>query len=116
MIRVPVGPPATPVAITGCPSARSAWATFTPLAAGHRGLLHGAVAAAAEPEVGHGEGLVDGGVEGDGDDHLTSRQSIAHSEQQHDGGDEDGDPDEQGQGYPRAEVSTLRPRIGHRSR
>ena len=31
MIRVPVGPPATPVAITGCPSAFRARATFTPL-------------------------------------------------------------------------------------
>jgi hypothetical protein len=30
-MRVPVGPPATPVAITGWPSARSARATFTPL-------------------------------------------------------------------------------------
>ena len=31
MMRVPVGPPATPVAITGWPSAFSALATFTPL-------------------------------------------------------------------------------------
>ena len=42
------------------------------LAAGHGGLLDRAVAA-AEPEVRHGERLVDRGVEGDGDDHLTSR-------------------------------------------
>src|SRR4051812_12095160 len=31
MMRVPVGPPATPVAITGIPSVFSARATFTPL-------------------------------------------------------------------------------------
>jgi hypothetical protein len=31
MMRVPVGPPATPVAITGCPSDLSARATLTPL-------------------------------------------------------------------------------------
>ena len=31
MMRVPVGPPAMPVAITGWPSACSARATFTPL-------------------------------------------------------------------------------------
>ena len=30
-MRVPVGPPAMPVAITGWPSARSARATLTPL-------------------------------------------------------------------------------------
>ena len=72
-MRVPVGPPATPVAITGWPSARRARGDVHALAAGHRGLLHGAVAP-AEPEVGHGQRLVDGGVEGDGDDHrLTSR-------------------------------------------
>ena len=38
------------------------------LAARHGGLLDGAVTA-AEPEVRHRERLVDGGVEGDGDDH-----------------------------------------------
>ena len=31
VMSVPVGPPATPVAITGCPSAFRARATFTPL-------------------------------------------------------------------------------------
>ena len=40
------------------------------LAAGHRRLLHRAVAA-AEPEVGHRQGLVDGRVERDGDDHAA---------------------------------------------
>src|ERR687895_1163565 len=44
-----------------------------PLAARHRRLLHGAVAP-SEPEVRHGQRLVDRGVEGDGDDHRrTSR-------------------------------------------
>src|SRR5829696_2595208 len=40
--------------------------------AGHAGLLDGAMAP-AEPEVRHGERLVDGGVECDGDDHLAMR-------------------------------------------
>ena len=72
-MRVPVGPPAIPVAITGWPRARSARATFTPLPP--------AIAVCSterwrlpEPEVRHGERLVDGGVEGDGDDHLTIRR------------------------------------------
>jgi hypothetical protein len=42
------------------------------LAAGHRRLLDGAVTL-AQPEVRHGERLVDGGVEGDGDDHRAIR-------------------------------------------
>src|SRR3954464_12842609 len=81
-IRVPVGPPAKPVAITGWPSVFTARARLTPLpppaarrpTVGWRGRgrtrLDRAMAA-AEPEVRQGERLVDRGVEGDGDDHAT---------------------------------------------
>ena len=46
------------------------------LAAWHRGLLHGAVAA-PEPEVRDGQGLVDGRVESDRDDHAARASSRA---------------------------------------
>ena len=68
-MRVPVGPPAKPVAITGWPSVLSVRATLTPLPPGIVRLLDRAVAA-AEPEVRHRQRLVDRRVEGDGDDHA----------------------------------------------
>ena len=67
-MRVPVGPPANPVAITGSPERLQRPGHVHALAARHRGLLDGAVTA-AEPEVGDGQRLVDRGVECDGDDH-----------------------------------------------
>ncbi len=71
-IRVPVGPPARPVAITGRPERLEHPRDVDALAARHRGLLDRAVPA-AEPEVRHRQRLVDGRVERDGDDHAAAR-------------------------------------------
>ena len=75
-MRVPVAPPASPVAITGCAERLEHARDVDALAARHRRLLDGAVAA-AEPEVRHRERLVDRRVERDGDDHAASGSSRA---------------------------------------
>ena len=69
------------------------------LAARHRGLLDRAVAA-AEPEVRHGERLVDRGVEGDGDDHLTSRSRTRTRRTVRRGREQDAEEEEHRQGEP----------------
>ena len=68
-IRVPVGPPAKPGRDHGLAERLERARDVDALAAGHRALLDGAVAA-PEPEVRHRERLVDRRVEGDGDDHA----------------------------------------------
>ena len=75
-MRVPVAPPASPVAITGVAERLEHARDVDALAARHRRLLDGAVAA-PEPEVRHRQRLVDGRVERDGDDHAAPAFSRA---------------------------------------
>ena len=66
--RAPVGPPARPVAITGRSEQLQRAGDVDALAAGDGARLDGAVAVALA-EVRDGDGAVDRGVEGDGEDH-----------------------------------------------
>ena len=67
--------------MTGWPSDFRARATLTPLPPGRRSERVGAVAR-AELEVGHAHRAVEGGVEGDGDDHGTSDSTPARTRSQ----------------------------------
>ena len=74
-MRLPVAPPARPVAITGLPSSFSARATLTPLPPADGRRLDGAVAM-AEPEVRDGDRAVDRRVQRDGENQLGSNLSL----------------------------------------
>ena len=81
MMYVPARPPARPVAMTGWPSVLQRPRDVDALAARQPQRRVGAVAR-AELEVGHAHRAVEGGVEGDGDDHGTSDSTPARSRSQ----------------------------------